>query len=263
MKESNEMDISHTEDKEKDNKKTKLHNFMPEYEKQEKAYRDALLYDFKTKRYQEDGWPYDKHPEQRSYENWLEDVIDNKKGEYYAPGVRHVVNTIIRLRDNKAKKEYLVSKGYLRGYDVTGRQRNYFVSRPEVWTRPIFRNERLYNEKNGSFIEYSELSGTQQVYDFEFSEANAKELFSKVENDDVKFIVKDLQTLEAHEVNWSSVQESLDLFTHKPFNYLFNGEYIPAPVRQEARMEAVAKGLIGGTNSDYTQLSTQRPSYTS
>lgn len=66
----------------------------------------------------------------------------------------------------------------------------------------------------------------------------------------------------AREVKWSSVRDTLDLFIHKPFDLLFAGEYIPLPVRQEARQEAVAKGYIKGVESDFNMPS-KEPSYTS
>ncbi len=36
-------------------------------------------------------------------------------------------------------------------------------------------------------------------------------------------------------------------------NFLWTGEYIPLPVRQELRQEAVARGYIKGGAGDYTQ----------
>jgi hypothetical protein len=39
----------------------------------------------------------------------------------------------------------------------------------------------------------------------------------------------------------------------KPFEYLYNAEYIPPEVRAELRQAAAADGLIGGTASDYNQ----------
>ncbi len=59
------------------------------------------------------------------------------------------------------------------------------------------------------------------------------------------------------------MKDTLDLSIHKSFDHLFAGEYIPLPVRMEARQEAVAKGLIKGVASDFNPLSTKEPSYTS
>ena len=40
----------------------------------------------------------------------------------------------------------------------------------------------------------------------------------------------------------------------KPFEYLYNAEYIPAEVKAELRQAAVSEGLIGGNVSDYNQF---------
>ena len=68
------------------------------------------------------------------------------------------------------------------------------------------------------------------------------------------FVLKDL-TQEAKEVKWSSVKDSLDLFCHKNWDFLWKAEYIPLPVRIEERQEAVVKCLIHGVSSDYSMQS--------
>lgn len=134
----------------------------------------------------------------------------------------------------------------------------------EVWNRTEFTNERTYNEKTGSFTEQTiGPSGSQDVYDIAFSAENVTKLFEKVEDDTVMFTLKDIKTGEAREVKWSSVKDTLDLFCNKSFDYLWNGNYIPLPVRQELRQEAVAKGLISGVASDFQVQSSAAPSYTS
>jgi hypothetical protein len=76
-----------------------------------------------------------------------------------------------------------------------------------------------------------------------------------VEDENVMFVLKDLKTQEAKEVKWSSVKDTLDLFCHKNWNFLWKGSYTPLPVRMEMRQEAVAKGLIKGVASDYSMQS--------
>jgi hypothetical protein len=39
-------------------------------------------------------------------------------------------------------------------------------------------------------------------------------------------------------VRWSSISETLNLFKEKSFTFLFNGEYIPAPVRADLRAQS-------------------------
>ena len=40
--------------------------------------------------------------------------------------------------------------------------------------------------------------------------------------------------------------KTFDRFAKNTFDYLWSGEYIPVPVRQELRQEAVARGYIKG-----------------
>jgi hypothetical protein len=57
------------------------------------------------------------------------------------------------------------------------------------------------------------------------------------------FVVKDEQTGVAVNVEWSSVEKTLELFKTKSFQYLFNGLYIPEPVKAETR--AMSEGITG------------------
>jgi hypothetical protein len=47
-----------------------------------------------------------------------------------------------------------------------------------------------------------------------------------------------------------NAQKTLERFQND-FEYLWNGDYLPAPVKAELRQQAVAKGLIKGVTSDY------------
>ena len=60
-----------------------------------------------------------------------------------------------------------------------------------------------------------------------------------------------MRTREAKEVKWSSVKDTLDLFMHKLFEYLWKADYIPGPVKMELHQVAIAQDLIGGVASDY------------
>jgi hypothetical protein len=46
--------------------------------------------------------------------------------------------------------------------------------------------------------------------------------------------------------------KTFELF-QKPFEYLFNAEYMPAEVKAELRQAAVADRTIGGTIADFQQ----------
>ena len=57
------------------------------------------------------------------------------------------------------------------------------------------------------------------------------------------FVVKDELSNVAIAVEWGDTNRTLDLFKNKSFEYLFNGEYIPEPVKAE--MRARTEGLTG------------------
>jgi hypothetical protein len=86
----------------------------------------------------------------------------------------------------------------------------------------------------------------------EFKKNNAKELSDQRANDLVNFIVKDEVSQEARRVEPDvNAQKTIERFSNNTFDYLWSGEYIRLPVRQELRQEAVARGYIKGGSSDY------------
>jgi hypothetical protein len=48
-----------------------------------------------------------------------------------------------------------------------------------------------------------------------------------------------------------NAQKTLERFSNNSFDYLWTAEYIPLPVKQELRQEAVARGYIKGGSADY------------
>jgi hypothetical protein len=51
----------------------------------------------------------------------------------------------------------------------------------------------------------------------------------------VNFVVKDERTRVAINIEWSSLEKTLELFKTKSFEYLFNANYVSEPVKQEMR----------------------------
>lgn len=241
----------------------KLVDFMPKWAKEEKCFKEVVLRDIKTKKIVEGGWPRQKSVEQRAYENWFEKVVNAETGEFHpernnegAPikrtGARYIVTVITRTRDNSGKREYLSTKGRLIGFNSSGIKVERPIKELEVWSKQNFAYERTYNEKTGSFtVQTVGPSNQEQVYDIPFSPENALKLYEKVQDDDCQFVLKDLRTGDAKEVKWSSVKDTLDLFCHKSFDYLWKADYMPPPVKMELRQEAIAQGLIGGVASDF------------
>jgi UDP-galactopyranose mutase len=87
--------------------------------------------------------------------------------------------------------------------------------------------------------------GTETVYEMPFNEKNLKELFNLRENDmDIQFIVKDEAAGKAVSVRKeANVNDTLKLF-QKPFDHLFNGEYITPQQKAELRQMAIDEGII-------------------
>ena len=74
-------------------------------------------------------------------------------------------------------------------------------------------------------------SNQEQVYEIPFSPDNVLKLYEKVEDDDCQFVLKDPRTSEVKEVKWSSAKDTIDLFMHKPFDYLWKADYMPPLIR--------------------------------
>jgi len=96
-------------------------------------------------------------------------------------------------------------------------------------------------------------SGSEEIYTVPFNKGNLKSLYDRRQNDWINFIVKDEQTGKPFQVKDVNSQKTLELF-QKPFEYLFNAEYIPPEVKAELRQAAVADGTIHGTIADYNNI---------
>lgn len=252
-------------------------DFMEKWAKEEKCYKDAKVYDFITKKFVEDGglrW-FQKSTEQFAYERWLSDVVNQATGTFYqqrdedgipikGTGARHVISVIMRVRDAKGA-EYLLSKGKLIGYDAGGMRKEYSIARSEKWRNTVFLYRKNFNEKTGVVTVQTEgpsPADSHDVYEMPFNAENVRKLYEKVEESNCQFVVKDMITGEAVDVpsredrrDPGSIKERLDLFTNKTFDYLFKAQQLPAPVKMEHRMEAVAQGIIKGVGSDYQMQS--------
>jgi hypothetical protein len=100
--------------------------------------------------------------------------------------------------------------------------------------------------------------GAVDNYLIPFTAENVDELFSKTIKKDTpqiyrrnnrtvikpcNFIVRDDVSGTSITVEWSDINRTLELFKTKSFSYLFNGLYIPEPVKAE--MRARAEGITG------------------
>ena len=239
--------------------KMKVVDFMPNWTKAEAWYKEAEITDADTKKKTGDTWPRLKPMEQIVYENWLDTVVNPQTGDWYPQrdkegnpvkntGGKYLVSVITRVKDGK--EEFLLSKGFLKGFDASGEEVKKWVAWPEKWTKTNFTWKKTINEKTMTFdTECQGPSGTEDVYELPFTPQNVDKLYEMTDKDNVQFVIKDEKTQEATQVLWSSIEDTLKLFKEKSFDYLKMGDYIPAPVKAEMRAKAEQQGLIPKTYS--------------
>jgi hypothetical protein len=97
-------------------------------------------------------------------------------------------------------------------------------------------------------------SGSEEIYTMPFNKENLKKLYDIRQNENLNFVVKDEQTGKPFQVKDVNSLKTFELF-QKPFEYLYNAEYLSPQVKAELRQQAVADGFIGGNISDYQQPS--------
>jgi hypothetical protein len=241
-------------------------DFMPHWKKQDQCFEEEqieivdLLHGKKITKNGKPvikAWPHDKPIDQIVYQDeWLKQVVNPDTNEFYparnkdgnpikGTGGKHIVRQIIRIR-RKDGSEFLYSLGTLYAYDAFGNIVDCNCGKPEVWTRTLFTHERIYNQNtNSTHMQTTGTLGTETVYEMSFNEKNLKELFNLRENDsDIAFIVKDEGAGKAVSVRKeANINDTLKLFL-KPFDHLFNGEYITPQQKAELRQMAIDEGII-------------------
>jgi hypothetical protein len=265
------------------NKQVKVHteyfDFMPRWSLEKKEYEKAIITSVDEKpqsRFNSnkqvrragdleeplDHWPRIPKPGEIPYYEFIDKITDKQNKFYPArdqnririkgTGAARYVTDLIRLKTGDSL-EFLLSKGYIVGHDAAGEEAPHYLPWPEMWIKTLFSWNNEYNNNTKQFEKRSlGPSGTETVYMLEFNKNNAKELFDQRANDLVNFIVKDEVSQEARRVEPDvNAQKTLERFSNNTFDYLWSGEYIPLPVRQELRQEAVARGYIKGGSSDY------------
>jgi hypothetical protein len=236
--------------------KMKVIDFMPHWKDEEKCFEDAgFVTDVNTGRKTDQIWTRQKPMTQLNYERWLEKTIDPDTGEWNQKrdkdgnvvnntGGRYVVSVINRVKVDK--NEFLLSKGFLKGYDLAESEVVNWCSYPERWTRTLFDYKRTYDPDKMKFE--SQLLGpnskAELVYSLPFSPEAVDKLMESTDPENVELNVLDAKTGEVTRVEWSDRKQSLKLFKEKSFETLMMASYIPEPVRQELRQIAEQKGLI-------------------
>jgi hypothetical protein len=239
--------------------------FMPHWKKYEQCFEQEKvgMKDIHgRKKLDRDGkpeiapWPHDKPIAMISYENFLKVIVDPSTNEYFparnkdgsaikGTTAKHIVNQVIRVR-RKDGSEVLYSQGRIEGYDAMGNRVHSNCAGPEKWRKTLFDRKRIYDPRTNSTITQTVGTlGSEEVYEMRFNEKNLKELVSLRENDSDLFLaVTDEQSGRGVSVRKeSNLNKTLELFL-KPFNFLFNAEYISPQQRAELRQQAIDRGDI-------------------
>lgn len=131
-----------------------------------------------------------------------------------------------------------------------------------MWVRTLFSHTRVYDQRtNTTKLETTRTLAAEDVYEIPFNERNLKELAAKRLSDaDISFVVKEEASTRAVEVKKDvNINKTLELFL-KPFDYLFNAEYISPQQRAELRQASIDAGLIApSTPLDPQETSTPPP----
>jgi hypothetical protein len=77
-----------------------------------------------------------------------------------------------------------------------------------------------------------------------FNEKNVKTLFEKRIDDNLTFVVKDSRMARDVRDATGIASKTLELFATKPFDYLYNSDYISAQQKAELRQQAIEMGLL-------------------
>ena len=128
---------------------------------------------------------------------------------------------------------------------------------PEKWLKTNFEYQKDWDPKRKAIVKNCTGPGSSEtVYTLEFNEANLKQLFDKRENDNLQWVVKEEQSGIAKQIAPEpNINDTFKLFL-KPFEYLYNGQYISAEMRAQYRQEAIDAGLLTVPNTTATTTTT-------
>ena len=233
--------MSKTETVEKVKSKPKV-DLCPKWALERQCFTDAKIIDMKTGK--QHSWPYKSSDiaAETAYNQFLEKITDPDTGYFYPKRdedgkpvkttpdniPKYVIRTIIRVKLQQDNREVLLSKREWHGWDALGDPVSHYVPWPEMWNKTNFIYEKDWDPKRKSIVKNCKGPGfVENVYSMKFNEANLKELFDKRKDDNIQFIVKEQQTGTPRIVTAGpNINDTFKLFL-KPFEYLYNAEYIP------------------------------------
>jgi hypothetical protein len=137
-------------------------------------------------------WPYELGPKgdvpEAAYKLWLEDVVNPDTQEFYlakdektdlplkGTEPKYKIVTICRVK-RKSVEEVLYSKGYVKGHDINGNEKELSISFPERWIKTNFKFETVYDQRRKGMVKQClGPSTTEEIYELKFNEKNLKSL---------------------------------------------------------------------------------------
>jgi hypothetical protein len=222
-------------------------DFMPYWKDEEDCFLKERLEDGKT------PWPREKPIEQSSYEKWLSNVKNPVADAYYEKvdkyGKRdtahYQIREIIRVKDEEGK-EFLISSGWLIGYNALGDERRHYINWPEMWTETIFDHVSVVDTNNPNNIVSSTTGPKQRItrYMMECNKENLNKLVEQKANENINLSVKDLNSDKRVDVRFiGSFKDRVKFFLDNDFWYLHNGMYISEDEKKLNRQLAERQGL--------------------
>ena len=227
------------------------------WKKEEQCYDEAKVEgkDSRTGKKTTISWPRDKPIERSMWESWLQKVTNPDTGKFYeqrdnngnmikGTGPKHVIKTIVRIRTNDVS-EFLYSKGRVTGIDVIGDVVSQKCNQPETWEKVGFAYDKQFNQSTMS-MKQTILGPNSKltVYDMPFNEKNLKTLFDKRIDDNNSFVVRDSRMARDVRDATGIASKTLELMMTKPFDYLYNSDYISAAQKAELRQQAIEMRLL-------------------
>jgi hypothetical protein len=227
------------------------------WKKEQQCYDDAKVEgkDSRTGKKTTISWPLDKPIEQTTWESWLQKVTDPDTGKFCeqrdnngntikGTWPKYLVKPIVRIRTNDGS-EFLYSKGRVTGFDVIGDVVSQKCNEPETWTKVGFAYDKKFNQNTMSMKQTLVGPNSREtVYDMSFDEKNLKTLFDKRIDDNISFVVKDSRMARDVRDATGIASKTLELMMTRPFDYLYNSDYISAVQKAELRQQAIEMGLL-------------------
>ena len=262
------MTKSNTSTNSNNNQQLSLDLINEKWAIEEKYYKDTLMapvevYNLEKKRSTLVRSPYPrmKPIEQLGWEKFYTKIIDPVTSKPYEEldnkgretiqsdglsPIRHYVRTIIRYRAFD-DREYLLTLGTVYGFNSFGKVVDYYVLKPECFTKTTFDSRRKYNDKDQTFSEVTTgIIDSKEIYTLPFNQENLDFLISNnIVNKDTpsayidkmtlrgqieisnpcSFVVKNYHN-EARAVEGKTFQERLARFRDLCFDELFEFKYL-------------------------------------